>query len=279
MNIPYDEKLLETIRKQGCTEKRNACSGFAWSLDFSSPFIATAIHSGRHVPDEMLPVMEMTSARRLFEEDCATDIMIQGLPNAVWGLDSRAVYDLNRSLDLTLPLTPEKFWGATVYKQPPTSEMNRKNIAAYEAFYRFMGTCITYMLEKFNYCIVYDIHSYNIIRQMDKGIHHPPVFNLGTHFLDRKKWAREIDLWLEMLGRIPLPGIESTVAENHVFMGKGELSRCLTQWDPRILVLPTEVSKIYMDEMEGKVYTDVIIALQKGLSQAVQSHVAAVEQT
>ena len=274
--FPCDEILLQAFRDGKRLIKRDQRSGFAWQLDFSSPFIATAIHAGHHVPGEMLHLMAMTSACRLFEEDCATDIMIQGLPNIVWGLDSRAVYDLNRPTESALPLTPEQFWGATIYKETPADETNEKNLAAHEAFYRFMGTCIIYMLERFDYCIVYDLHSYNISRQVGKGIHYPPVFNLGTALLDRKKWRKEIDAWLDAMGKIELPEIETTVAENHVFQGEGELGRRLTSWDPRILVLSTEVSKIYMDEMDGKVYTDVIVALQKELAEAVRSHQAVI---
>ncbi len=272
MPIPYDSKLLDQLRAEKRLERRDSRSGFACALDFSSPFIATAIHAGHHVPGEILPLMAMTSTARLFEEDCATDIMIQGLSNIVWGLDSRAVYDLNRPFESALPLTPEKFWGATIYKTAPTEAMNRKNLASHERFYQFMGTCITYLLEKFDRCTVYDLHSYNISRQVGKGIHHPPVFNLGTALLDKARWGKAIDLWLEALEKIRLPEIETTVAKDHVFQGKGELGRRLTHWDPRILVLPTEVSKIYMDELDGKVYTDVIVALQKGIGEAVRSH-------
>ncbi|SLM28129.1 hypothetical protein MTBBW1_1260051 [Desulfamplus magnetovallimortis] len=274
MTIPHDEELLEEFRQKGFSEKRDRREGFAWSLDFSSPYIATAIHAGHNVSGSMLPFMNMTPARRLFEEDCATDIMIHGLSNCVWGLESRAVYDLNRSPELALPLTPEKFWGATVYKEMPLPELNRRNISAYEEFYRFVGTCITFILEKFDFCIIYDIHSYNTIRQLEKRIFNPPIFNLGTALVDRQKWTPQIDLWLELLSKIALPGMETTVAENHVFKGEGEFCRCLTGWDSRILVLPTEVSKIYMDEMDGRLYTDVVIALQKGIGDAVKAHQA-----
>ncbi|MBF0200670.1 MAG: N-formylglutamate amidohydrolase [Desulfamplus sp.] len=272
MNIPCDAQLLETLRKRQYSCKVNHSRGFAWSLDFASPYIATAIHAGSHVPEQMLPLMKMSRARRLFEEDCATDIMIQGLSNTVWGLDSRAVYDLNRSVDLALPLTPDKFWGATVYKKMPHKDLTRQNLQAHDDYYKFMGSCITFMLEKFDRCIVYDIHSYNTIRQLEKGISNPPVFNLGTALVDRKKWAHEIDLWLDILGQIPLPDMETTVAENHVFQGLGEHCRRLTQWDPRILVLPTEVAKIYMDEMSGNIFTHIVIALQRGICQAVNRH-------
>ncbi|MBT6341178.1 MAG: N-formylglutamate amidohydrolase [Desulfobacula sp.] len=247
--------------------------GFAYHLDFSLPFIATAIHAGHHVRKELLPFMALDSEGRRFEEDTGTKLMIKGLGNSVWALESRAVYDLNRSREIALPLTPEKFWGTRVYRTLPTPEMNQKSLENYDSFYRFMETCIARILDRFGFCIVYDIHSYNISRQQEKGIASPPVFNLGTALLDKSKWEKAIALWLEQLGTISLPGIKTSVAQNHVFLGKAEFCRRLCNLDDRILVLPTEVSKVYMDEKKGDVYPDVIQAVKNGLQNAILSHV------
>ena len=56
------------------------------------------------------------------------------------------------------------------------------------------------------------------------------------------------------------------MGENEVFEGKGQLCQCLSQWDERILVLPTEVSKVYMDEHSGEVYEGVV----KGINTEFQ---------
>jgi hypothetical protein len=212
-----------------------------------------AIHAGHRVRDELLPYMILPPAERMFEEDTGTEFMTQGHPNAVWGLESRAVYDLNRDEDMALPLVPEKFWGTRVYGEQPGPEMNDKSLGQHRSFYLFVGTVIRQMIDTFGYCIVYDIHSYNMTRQQAKGVKSPPVFNLGTAAFDRSKWKDPIDSWLENLRKISLPGIKTIVAENEVFSGKGELCKRLSQWDPRILVLPTEVSKVYMDEKKGAV--------------------------
>ncbi len=247
--------------------------GFAYHLDFSLPFIAVAIHAGHHVREELLCHMALDSNQRKFEEDTGTDLMIKGLGNAVWALESRAVYDLNRSRDMALPLTPERFWGTRVYKILPTPEMNKKSLRNYDAFYSFMETSINSILDRFGVCIVYDIHSYNISRQQAKGIESPPVFNLGSALLNKSKWGKIIELWLEQLGAISLPGIKTIVAENHVFSGKAEFCRRISCMDQRVLVLPTEISKVYMDEIKGVVYPDIILSLKKGLQNAILSHI------
>ncbi len=201
-----------------------------------------------------------------------TDLMIQDSQSAIWVLDSRAEYDLNRPPELALPLTPDRFWGVQVYGKQPTDEMNLKSLFKHDAFYRFIGSCITVLLKKFGVCIIYDIHSYNISRQVEKGIMHPPVFNLGTELLDRKRWGKTIDDWLDRLGKITIPDIPTTVAENLVFSGKGELCRRLSSWNKNILILPTEISKVYMNEHNGNIYPEIVEALKKGLGNAISAH-------
>ena len=105
---------------------------------------------------------------------------------------------------------------------------------------------------------------------------YPPVFNLGTAGIDRRRWATAVDDWLERLQEISIGGVATTVAENRVFQGKGELCRRMTARDSRILVLPTEVSKVYMDETRGEVYSQAVSDLQKGFQRIMQAHSRAV---
>ncbi len=273
MTIPCDLELAERLRRQTPSPATGGADGFLYRFDPSVPCLVTAIHAGHRVREELRPLMRISEAERFCEEDPATDEMIQGCPSTVRGLDSRAEYDLNRPPEKAVPLTPEQFWGKMVYRQPLAEDMIRRSLAKHAAFYAFLGSALTVLLERFGACVVYDIHSYNLNRQVkEKKIEDPPVFNLGTAALDRKKWSRPIDQWLERLGGIDLPGIPTTVAENKVFGGGGELCRRLTGWDPRILVLPTEIAKVYMDEADGVIFPDVVKALGKGLERAVADH-------
>ena len=274
MKIPCDQILLDEICSKGTVSGIGPSKGYAYHFDFSVPRIAVAVHAGHAVRPELLPLMALGPGQRMFEEDTGTDFMIQGQPNTMCGLESRSVYDLNRDIEMALPLTPEKFWGTRVYHTAPTPEMNSRSLEGHNAFYMAVGTLITRVLDLHGYCIVYDIHSYNITRQKAKGFDSPPVFNLGTAALDRSRWKPHIESWLDHLRGISLPGIDTTVAENEVFSGKGEFCKRLTQWDPRILVLPTEVSKVYMDELKGAIYPDVIKAIQRSFAEAMALHSA-----
>ena len=276
MDIPHDPELTEKMQNGLLREGTDEKGGFAFKLAFSVPYIVTAIHAGGRVREELQPLMTISAKERAYEDDIATDRIIQGLPSTIWGLDSRAEYDLNRPPETTLPLTPEMFWGVKVYQEQPTPEINRQSLEKYNAFYLFMGSCVKIVLERFGICIVYDIHSYNIDRQVARGFSSPPVFNLGTELLDRSKWKGPIDEWLQLLRMIEIPGFQTTVAENGVFSGRGEFCRRLTRWDTNILVLPTEISKVYMDAREGIIYDPIIASLQKGLKTAITTHVRSI---
>jgi hypothetical protein len=272
MTIPGNPAVLDLLSTNGLTIGRGHLGGFAFHVDRSVPYLATAIHAGSKVRDALLPLMKISAEDRYFEEDPATDTMIKGAASAVWGLDSRSEYDLNRPPAEALPLTPEQFWGTQVYREQPGESMQQESLAKYEQFYEFMGSWVKLTLNKFGVCLVYDVHAYNITRQVQKGFTSPPVFNLGTAAIDRHRWADSVDDWQSRLKGIAIPGVSTTVAENLVFQGKGELCRRLTRWDPRILVLPTEVSKFYMDEEKGVVYPAAVEALRDGLGRAMIDH-------
>jgi hypothetical protein len=272
MNIPCDPGIVEQLRNTGQLQGISSTEGYSFNIDLSAPHIALAIHAGHNVRKELLPFMQISESARFFEEDPATDMMILNCKSSICALDSRAEYDLNRPEELAIPLTPERFWGVQVFASQPTDQMNCETIEKYNSFYRFMGSCITVLLERFGACIIYDMHSYNISRQVEKGIDTPPVFNLGTELLDKKRWGKEIDGWLDRLSQISIPGIPTTVAENMVFKGKGELCRRLSSWDKNILILPTEISKIFMNEHEGNIYPEITKALKNGLEKAISDH-------
>jgi N-formylglutamate amidohydrolase len=272
MAIPYDEKLIRGFRKAEHIRATHDLGGFTVDLDMARPYIVTAIHAGHQVREELLPYMELSGKDRRFEEDTATDQIIAECASTICAMDSRAEYDLNRPPGLALPLTPERFWGTRVYHTPPDQGMNLRSMAKYEAFYAYVGSYLHLLLERFGFCVVYDIHSYNISRQIEKGITRPPLFNLGTGLLDKSRWGAAIDAWLAQLSVIKTPGGPSRVEENSVFEGRGEFCRTLTAWDPHILVLPTEIAKAYMDEQTGTVDPIWIAALAKGLRQAVDGH-------
>ena len=267
-----DKAIADSFHGRDRISGVDAQGGFSYNLNLTYPCIATAIHAGHRMRDELVPFLEIPEALRLAEEDVATDELIAGCPSTICGRDSRAEYDLNRPAGDALPLTPEKFWGIRVFHAPPTEEMNRKSLAKHERFYRFVADVVGELLNRFGVCLVYDIHSYNIFRQLEKGHPSPPLFNLGTRLVDRNRWRRPVDEWIRCLRHVSVPGVQTSVAENDVFEGRGEFAKRLMGWDRNILVLPTEVSKRYMDEKTGVVHWERVASFRSELARAVSDH-------
>ena len=272
MTIPCDEETVRWFRRGGSISGTGALGGFAFDLDTTLPYVVTAIHAGHRVRRELLPLMQISETGRRFEEDTATDRIIARCGSTISALDSRSEYDLNRPEHMALPLTPDRFWGTKVYRTSPNGAMNKKSLEKYEDFYRFVGSYLHVIVERFGYCVVYDVHSYNLSRQVEKGFVNPPLFNLGTVLLDMSRWGNAVRSWRDLLSRIAIPGQAVNVEENMVFHGKGAFCGTLTGWDPKILVLPTEISKIYMDEHTGSVDDNLVTILARELSQAVKRH-------
>jgi len=117
--------------------------------------------------------------------------------------------------------------------------------------------------------LVYDVHSYNCKRP---GMGDVPLFNIGTEQLDTQRWQATIDQWAEQLGSIQLPGVEVRAAINEVFYGRGYQATYVGKRCRNTLVLPTELKKVFMDELSGEPLPDVLEVLRREFEQAITAH-------
>ena len=118
--------------------------------------------------------------------------------------------------------------------------------------------------------LAFDVHSYNYQRP---GMGDVPLFNIGTEQLDTHRWQPDIDRWAERLGRINLPGIAVRAAINEVFYGRGYQATVVGRHYHNTLVLPTELKKVFMDELTGKPRSDVLEQLHAEFEQAISEYV------
>jgi hypothetical protein len=119
------------------------------------------------------------------------------------------------------------------------------------------------------------MHSYNFRRHERTDL---PVFNLGTSTVKDGSWRPVIDIWLRTLQNMKVEGTEITAAENDIFKGKGFLAEhCHSMFDT-VLVLATEVKKVFMDELTGKPDPRVLPAMQERFNSAVSENTEAYKQ-
>src|SRR5690606_21430055 len=111
----------------------------------------------------------------------------------------------------------------------------------------------------FSNLVVFDMHSFNFRRMPNPA----PDFNLGTVLIKQVSFRPLVEQWLKMLRNIALPELNLRVAENEVFVGDGYLAEYINSSYSQVLVLVTEIKKIYVNELTGETYETIIDSLAK----------------
>ncbi len=260
---------MQTLSKDACIALINAeqCfeavveGAFSLKIESFSFFICTAIHAGHNLRTELLEKCALDDKARLYEEDPHTDELIVSMPITFIANDSRYEYDLNRAPENCIY---ENAWGKDVWHTPLSAIDTALSMAKYYAFYAVLQALIDKIQTKYGGCLIYDIHSYNHLRMETSNT---PVFNIGTEQLDTEKWQRIIKHWVETLNACSLPNMNARAAENEVFYGRGYLAGFVKQHFTNTLVLPTEVKKVFMDELTSDVFPLVISELKERFKQ------------
>lgn len=235
-----------------------------------SPLIATAIHDGHLLHDDVAALMALTDDERLREEDPFTSAFIQDVGNRVVVHRSRFEVDLNRPREGAVYLRPEEAWGLQIWRETPSAEMIEALLRQHHGYYKTLHTVLDDMQRTHGRFVLLDIHSYNHRRT---GPDAPPTaqadapdINIGTFSMDRAYWAPVLDAFIECLKRQPFPGRQLDVRENIAFSGKGEQTRFVHAHFPRSgCAIAVEFKKIFMDEWTGKPDPECIDAIRSAI--------------
>jgi len=83
------------------------------------PLVATAIHDGHEIREELREVMLIDEADRLREEDPVTGQWASFAATHIIARRSRFEFDLNRPRDRAVYVEPADAWGLNVWKEKP----------------------------------------------------------------------------------------------------------------------------------------------------------------
>lgn len=268
MTTLSEENIILKIRQRETFTATIDGGAFTIKIDTYEPALCAAIHNGGNMRPELIDNCLLSQAERYYEEDPFTGSFIEQQPVTLIAHDSRYEYDLNRTTD---ECVYETAWGKEVWKEPLSIEAVAASKAKHAQFYRVVSAVVEALSEDFGQCIVYDNHSYNYRRHERTDL---PVFNLGTSSVKSDSWRPVINAWLEALNSMSVEGVNITAAENDIFYGKGYLAgHCHGLYDD-VLVLATEVKKVFMDELEGEADPLVLPSLQKIYNQTVKENTA-----
>ncbi|MCY4044292.1 MAG: flavohemoglobin expression-modulating QEGLA motif protein [Cellvibrionales bacterium] len=254
--------ILQRLADKHCFECEMLDGSFRLKEDSYSPNICVAIHAGSQMRPTLMRHCALTTDERFYEEDPYTEQFIQTMPITLIANDSRYEYDLNRPIANCLYT---KAWGKTVWQKAVPQKERAISIAKHQTFYRVLDALIAAVEQHFGTTIIFDVHSYNYLRIQEDT----PTFNLGSAQIDKDRWQGVVDATLERLGKIVLPNILVAVKENAVFHGRGYLIAHVNSRFQYTLVLPLEVKKIFMDELSGEMYPQVLRALAPQFKDAL----------
>jgi N-formylglutamate amidohydrolase len=245
-----------------------------WELhEGNSPLVATAIHDGHAVREEVAELLAVDEVERLREEDPFTGQWTRIADTRMIGLRSRFEVDLNRPREKAAYLKPADAWGLKVWKTIPPTEVVKRSLLEYDAFYAEVRRLFTDLERRFGRFVVFDLHSYNHQRKGPDGpFANPernPEVNIGTETVDRKRWAPIVDRFIADLRAFDFLGRQLDVRENVKFKG-GHFPRWAHENFPEsACVLAIEFKKFFMDEWTGE--PDPAKLQLKAIPSALQS--------
>jgi len=227
-----------------------------WTIEEGEgPLIAVSLHSGHAVCEKMAPVLALSPAERLREEDPFTDGWTSISATRIFVHHSRFGFDLNRPREKAVYLLPEDAWGLRVWKDVPDEEIVAAALHQYDRFYAEVGSLLRRKIAAHGQFVIFDLHSYNHMRD---GPSDPPAspdlnpdINLGTGTLDRTRWGAVADAFLRRARQIPVGGRFLDVRENIRFFGGAFPKWVNATFPDNGCALAIEVKKIFMDEWTG----------------------------
>ncbi len=234
--------------------------------------VAAAIHSGHELRPEVAAISALNHEERLREEDSHTGYLTQVAGTRIVVRRSRFEVDLNRRREKAVYLQPEDAWGMKVWREHPPQLLIDQSLNEYDTFYSAVHVLLQRIAERHNHFLVLDLHSYNHRRS---GQHSPPAppeenpeVNVGTGSLDKERWSRVVDCFMEHLREYPFLGGHLDVRENVKFRG-GHFPTWVNNLFPNTgCALAIEFKKFFMDEWTGTLYSNVLDEMKNALDYA-----------
>lgn len=232
--------------------------GFAVIIKRYDPVVGTAIHDGHRLRPEVALKMALSEEERGFEEDPFTGELVESCPIVLKSLDSRYNYDLNRHPDDCIY---QQAWGRQVWRQALDHAEKERLRNLHAGYFRVLGYLLGELERDWGAALIFDLHSYNHTRLGGT----PPLFNLGTHYIDTKAYQRLLDYLCRELADLAIPGVDNRLAVNEVFQGRGYQAAFIREYHPASICLPLEVKKVFMDEQSLELLPAQFESLSNGL--------------
>jgi len=245
-----------------------------WTVQHGAgPIVATAIHDGHELRDEVGRAMKLAPSDRLREEDPFTGQAVVDVPTHIILHRSRFEFDVNRGVEGAVYQTPEQCWGLDVWRAPLSPEVVSRSLEIHEHYYRMLGQLLDGIAGKYPRFVLLDVHSYNHRRDGPGGSASPraeaPDINIGTFSMPRDQWAFLLDPLIQAMRDFDFNGRRLDVRENVAFQGKGEQARFVhARFPNKGCAIALEFKKFYMDEWTGEPNPRELDAMRRFIAHA-----------
>jgi hypothetical protein len=245
-----------------------------WVSDWhTQPLLATALHAGHDLRDEIKARMALDDAQRLHEEDPYTDQWTVIAENRIVPRRSRFEVDLNRSRIEAVYRRPADAWGLQIWKKPLPDAVIARSLAEYDFVYQQIDQRLQRLQHHFGHFVVFDIHAYNHRRNgPDRPAADPrdnPDINVGTGTMVSNKWRPLVRRFMSELRQFDFYGRHLDVRENVKFVGRQLPHWVHSRYPDSGCALAIEVKKFFMDEWTGQVFPDQLSRVLAAFSSTV----------
>ena len=254
----------------------------AWEIvRGTGPIVAAAIHDGNDVRPDIRPLLALSDAARLIEQDPWTASWTTLAPTRIVGKRSRFEFDLNRPRDKAVYLHPADSWGLKVWNSELPESVVEESLQLYDSFYQEVGSLLEDLVARDGPLVIYDLHTYNHRRRGPYADHEDaefnPEVNVGTGTMDRHRWATVVDRFLTDLREHDFLGRRLDVRENVKFFGGNFAKWTHHRFPDTVCVLSIELKKFFMDEWTGEVDKVTSTAIKEALAATVPGVLAELE--
>jgi len=245
-----------------------------WKLEKGTgPLVATAVHNGHEIRDNLKEFIFISEKERLREEDPFTGDWTKIANTWVIGLRSRFEVDLNRPREKAVYLKPEDAWNLKVWNSSPPQYEIENSLSEYDSFYTEIHRLLTEIKDQYGHFVVFDLHSYNHLRNGPTGLHADPEanpeVNIGTGTMDREYWTPVVESFISALRNFNYFDRHLDVRENIRFRG-GNFPRWIHQNFPKTgCAIAIEFKKFFMDEWTGEPDHDHLKMIPQALKSTI----------
>jgi N-formylglutamate deformylase len=245
-----------------------------WTLiEGDGPLVATAIHDGHALRDELVALSALSEPDRLREEDPFTGGWTAVAENRIVVSKSRFEVDLNRPRERAVYRRPEDAWGLNLWKAPLPREVIERSHSVYDAFYSEVARVLKKIERRHGRFVVFDLHSYNHRREGPSGPEADPKanpeVNIGTGAMPEGRWEGIVSRFMSDLSSYNFLGRRLDVRENVKFRG-GNFPRWVHSTFPDTgCAIAVEFKKFFMDEWTGEPDSLQVKEIHKAIASTI----------